>query len=274
MSIEQIHYIDNLLPFYGCKGVDDTTSIFNKNSFTDWNLLKKKLNDDMDYIRKTFSVKLLNLARLNFRIETKDHAMAIMRGFLKLTGINFSIVRHSNAEYVRLSPENKNLLYYIIHKRKMGEGASNNCDFEVTKKICGCPTIIYHCCECQKKNLQIPDTPDADKCGYNEFLADFTGYDLVDAFINKDNVIENVTETIKKCYGPKKNWRAINWKVKDVFGEGKTGELTLNFPDKRWVRVTLNETTDNKILNSGNMIWVMCADSREDQSTESFPLAK
>jgi hypothetical protein len=116
MSLEQIEYVDKILPFFGCKDITDDKSLFNKSTITDWEKLKQKLNNDMENMKTIFPTKTLNLKRLNGTITTQQQALALLRGLLKLIGVGYTIVRSSTAEFMRLSFDKKNLVYYIIHK--------------------------------------------------------------------------------------------------------------------------------------------------------------
>lgn len=116
MSIEQIEYVDKILPLFGCKDIADDKSLFNKSTITDWEQLKQKLNNDMENMKTIFPVKTLNLKRLNGAITTQQQALALLRGLLKIIGIGYTIVRSSTSEFMRLSFDKKNLVYYIIHK--------------------------------------------------------------------------------------------------------------------------------------------------------------
>jgi hypothetical protein len=112
---EQYKYIDQLLPLFGCRAITDSSSLFNKSTIVNWDKLKQKLNQDMPHIREIFPTKALNLSRTDFEINTEQQAVALLRGLLKLAGINYTVVRKSQAEFLRLNLINKDLMYYIIH---------------------------------------------------------------------------------------------------------------------------------------------------------------
>lgn len=116
MSLEQIEYVDKLLPYYGCDGITDYNTLINKNTIKDWNELKKKIMNDMEKIKKIYPIKTLNLYRLNEEI-TQNQAVALLRGLLKIAKIDYVIVRNSKNESVRLDNDKKLLMYYIIHKK-------------------------------------------------------------------------------------------------------------------------------------------------------------
>ena len=112
---DQFKYIDQLLPLFGCRSITDSSSVFNKSTIQNWDTLKSKLNQDMTHIRDIFPTKALNLSRTDFEIQTEQQALALLRGLLKLAGINYTVVRKSQAEFLRLNLINKDLMYYIIH---------------------------------------------------------------------------------------------------------------------------------------------------------------
>jgi hypothetical protein len=116
MDITQIQYIDHLLPFYGCRGVEDYESVFNKTTIVDWAQLQNKLTADLPMIKNIFPSKSLNLTRLGETIATTQQAIALLRGLLKLAMIPFTVVRKKNSEFLRLNSKNNTLAYYIIHK--------------------------------------------------------------------------------------------------------------------------------------------------------------
>ena len=118
MSLEQIEYVDKMLPYYGCSGVTDYDSLFNKHTIPNWDKLKDKITKDLGKIKEIFPIKKLNLNRLSDEI-TKQQSMALMRGLLKIAKINYVIVRRKESEYVRLDNDKKNLVYYIIHQKMM-----------------------------------------------------------------------------------------------------------------------------------------------------------
>lgn len=113
----QYKYIDELLPFFGCRSITDSSSLFNKSTIQNWDQLKQKLNQDMTHIREIFPTKALNLSRLEFEIKNEQQALALLRGLLKLSGINYTVIRKAQAEFLRLNLLNKDLMYYIIHTR-------------------------------------------------------------------------------------------------------------------------------------------------------------
>jgi len=117
MSLIQIKYVDELLPMYGCKGVEDTTSLINKSTIVNWDKLHNKLNTEMTTIKNIFPTKSLNLSRINFVIQTEHQAIALLRGLLKIIMIPYEIVRQRNAEYIRLNSKKNIIDYYIIHKQ-------------------------------------------------------------------------------------------------------------------------------------------------------------
>jgi hypothetical protein len=117
MSIRQIEYIDKLLPYFGCDGVSDSESLFNKSTIGDWDQLQEKLNNDMSLIKTIFPTKSLNLARMDSVVSTPQQAVAMLRGLMKITSIPFIVVRKKNNEFLRLNLQNNTLMYYIIHKK-------------------------------------------------------------------------------------------------------------------------------------------------------------
>jgi hypothetical protein len=56
MSLKQIEYIDKLLPFFGCSGVEDEESLFNKTTITDWEKLQSKLAQEISTIKNIICV--------------------------------------------------------------------------------------------------------------------------------------------------------------------------------------------------------------------------
>ena len=116
-SDPQIAYIDQLLPLFGCHGVDDMDTLFNKSTITDWDQLRKKLNFDLPHIKSMFPTKSLNLSRLEAGITTPQQALALLRGLLKISSIPYAVVRYKNQEFLRLNLVNNKLCYYIIHKQ-------------------------------------------------------------------------------------------------------------------------------------------------------------
>lgn len=114
--MDKLKYLDKILPLYGCNGVSDETSLFNKSTIPNWITLKNTLNNDMNYIKSIFSIKLLNLNRIHSHISTEQQSMALLRGLLKLAGISYTIIRTNSQEYMRLIITNKLLVDYIIHK--------------------------------------------------------------------------------------------------------------------------------------------------------------
>lgn len=111
---KQIEYINTLLPLFGCSGVGDDKTLFNKSTIVDWSTLRDRLNSDMVYIRSIFPTKSLNLSRLDGVISTEQQAMALLRGLLKIVTIPYVTVRKQNSEFLRLNLENKTLMYYIV----------------------------------------------------------------------------------------------------------------------------------------------------------------
>ena len=65
MSLNQIEYVDRLLPWYGCRGVEDTDSLFNKSTIADWDRLQSHLNTEMITLGRMFPTKSLNLQRFS-----------------------------------------------------------------------------------------------------------------------------------------------------------------------------------------------------------------
>lgn len=116
MSLQQIEYVDTILPFFGCNGVDDYVSLFNKNTIKDWTKLNEKIKKDFDYIKSIFPNKTLNLGRLGDEL-TKLQSVALLRGLLKIAKINFVTVRNKSSEFMRLDNDKNNLVYYIIHRK-------------------------------------------------------------------------------------------------------------------------------------------------------------
>lgn len=118
MSLKQIEYVDKILPCYGCSGVTDYVSLFNKSTIKDWDKLNDKLKNDLDYIKSIFPIKTLNLGRLGDEI-TQIQSVALLRGLMKLAKIDFVTVRHKTEEFMRLDNDKKNLVYYIIHQKML-----------------------------------------------------------------------------------------------------------------------------------------------------------
>lgn len=83
MSHNQIEYIDHLLPSFGCRGVEDADSLFNKSTISDWESLRNKINTEMPTIKNIFPTKSLNLGRMNSVITTDQQALALLRGLYK-----------------------------------------------------------------------------------------------------------------------------------------------------------------------------------------------
>lgn len=115
--MEQLTFIDQLLPEYGCQGLVDQTTLFNKSTVIHPTQLPDVINQRMAILRRVFPTKSLNLGRLNYQIQTLDQAVALLRGLLKIANIGYVIVRRHDQEFMRLELENKILKYYIIHQQ-------------------------------------------------------------------------------------------------------------------------------------------------------------
>lgn len=143
MTQEQFEYIDEILPLYGCESINDSTSLINKSTIRNWKKLKTKINNDMPKIKEIFPTKSLNLTRFNYKINTEQQAIALLRGLFKIVGISYTIVRKTKSEYMRLNTQQKTLMYYIIHKNMEKTGmmevpvneALGNEHLKITKKF-------------------------------------------------------------------------------------------------------------------------------------------
>ncbi len=112
--MQMIKIVDELLPIYGCNGVEDTKSLINKRTIHHNGI--NELNSHMEKIREHFPVKLLNLNRVNYIIRNNSQAIGLLRSILKCANIGYTIVRTHSEEYMRLVGVNNLLANYIIHK--------------------------------------------------------------------------------------------------------------------------------------------------------------
>lgn len=110
----QIKYVDNLLYYYGIKGINDyETSISTQNLSLD---SLKKINDTMKEFKGIFPTKTFNLSRKNFKIDSTLLAISFLKNCLSHIGANYTIERKNNTTYLHLKPINKVLMFYIEQK--------------------------------------------------------------------------------------------------------------------------------------------------------------
>src|SRR3989338_2844626 len=114
-DIKHLVFIDNFVTIYHLDGITDyQTKIYVKDFHQDPNFLEQ-VNQNMSEIKELFPHAILNLNRKAFVVDSAILAFSLLRNLLKYCQIPFEVGRTSQTTYLRLTPVNFTLVYYIKH---------------------------------------------------------------------------------------------------------------------------------------------------------------
>jgi len=104
--MEQLEYINKFVKIYGFKGLDDYTTKISSYDIDQSTEIIKKLNDEIDNLRKHFRYSDFALTKYKNKITNGTVALGVIKKVLQQANINFDIVKSSKHNYLRLSKPN------------------------------------------------------------------------------------------------------------------------------------------------------------------------
>ena len=113
----QIKFIDiQLLPLFEINGIIDYEKVIYVSNPNKNNINITKFNELITEFKEVFHAKNFSLHKTNYKIETKNQAVCVLKKCLEVASVPFSIFFKSKEKCMRLIPENKILINYIKTK--------------------------------------------------------------------------------------------------------------------------------------------------------------
>lgn len=114
--MEQLIFLDKFVTIYGIKGLEDHKTEISSSQFKDDKEFLKKVNDKIPELKKYFKMSHFNLSRKKYKVDSAQLAFGVLKIALRQANVPFELKKKSNSIDMRLIPQNKILMDYIIHK--------------------------------------------------------------------------------------------------------------------------------------------------------------